>query len=282
VASRTKKNLLDDDTSQSSQFQRRFIINDIHHLTSIITITKITGKFHYHPTMKRSYKQLNGSDAATAAAAAPDAAAAAVNTSERFHPTIIEPEDDDCAACFANTNQPSAEPSTKRQRGSTTLACDCSSLNLLLKAIDEQQQQQQQQPIQVEQRKMVDRVPSMCFEIIAESSSSSSVSSTASVAKTSGSSSTRSSNDGPSPMPMKKLIALRRNQSMSMPMSMSMQRAAVVAQRPSVLTGKLPLPTMMTGLPRGAPLMPPPRLPTHLAPGQIFLSGRKIIPTSSN
>ena len=176
-----------------------------------------------------------------------------INSSERFQATIIEP--DDCTAC-------SPEPATKRQRTGTTTSssCDCSSLNLLLRAIDEQQKKKPTQ----EQRKMVDRVPSMCFEI-AESSSTS-ASSTASVAKASA---TSSSDDGPSPMPMKKLIASRRDQSMKQ-----------VQQRPSAgwMSPLLPSITMMGGLfPTGTrPLMPPPRLPTHLAPGQILLRGKRI------
>jgi hypothetical protein len=152
-------------------------------------------------------------------------------TSSNQPPIVIEV--DDCACREASTPLLWDENPCKRAR----TACDCSSLNLLVTAMEISRT-----PSDSGLVKVVDRVPSMCHEVAAFVDCRSS--SSASGARVDES---FEEHQHSPPTPSKAMVYHKRFSS-------------------SVFSSRLP-----PVLPVGRPLMAPPRLPTNLRPGQIML-----------
>jgi hypothetical protein len=173
----------------------------------------ITSLLQTTTTMKRSYQHDDDTDASIALPMSESMALP--------HPAVIEPDE-----CLCR--------SAKRAR-----TCDCSSLNLLVEAIEnvasnETRQQRHQQ--QAQQKTIVDKVPSMFHEIVLANSSNGTPASS--------------------------------NASTGAPSS-------IFDDVSSSFCGEALLPPLPKGIPMGKPLMAPPRLPTNLMPGQILLSKAK-------
>jgi hypothetical protein len=135
--------------------------------------------------------------------------------------------------CACNSEE---KPALKRARitsSSYSSACDCNALNLLIKAVERVSRSSSTNSSTIS---IVDRVPSMCHEIPAVTDSRSPSATDGSVMGRE----SRVSMDDPSPVPLKSIVYLKP-------------------------------PSFPPVLPKGRPLMAPPRLPTNLQPGQILL-----------
>ena len=156
------------------------------------------------------------------------------STSSKVPPIVIEVENCACRKVTETSSSSSfsEENPLKRLRTSRGTACDCSSLNLLVKAMERVSRVAAASSSAV---KIVDRVPSMCHEIA--------------VAKSRSADASLEADNGPSPVPVKSIVYYKRPSGSRLP----------------------PPPLYPAVLPKGRPLMAPPRLPTNLRPGQIML-----------
>jgi hypothetical protein len=161
-------------------------------------------------------------------------------TTSASNPPPIVIEVDECACIEASVPLLSDENPPKRAR---TL-CDCTSLNLLVKAME----RISRVPSESGFVKVVDRVPSMCHEVtaIADCRSTSDASRTLDRAYKS-----LGDRRHPPPMPIKSIVYYKR------------PSATLHSSR------------LLPVLPLGRPLMAPPRLPTSLRPGQIMRRNNK-------
>jgi hypothetical protein len=155
-------------------------------------------------------------------------------TTSPLNQATIVIEVDDCACLEVSSPSHEDEFSSKRARTS----CDCSSLNLLVKAME----RISRIPSETGPVRVVDRVPSMCHEVPAVADSRSSYS--ASWARLDES---IGDHRHPPLVPIKSKVGHKR---------------LCVSFNSSRLPPVLPL---------GRPLMAPPRLPTNMRPGQIML-----------
>ncbi|KAG7363758.1 hypothetical protein IV203_027119 [Nitzschia inconspicua] len=155
----------------------------------------------------------------------------APTTSNEF-PIIIEVDDCACDTAIRGDKDVCQTPSKRVRRSTASNSCDCSSLNLLVKAMERVSRGTSTSSA----IKIVDRVPSLCHEIAPESISRSALDDSS------------WPENHPSPVPIKSIVYAKRE-----------PRLPVLAQH-----------SLPPFLPKGRPLMPPPRLPTNMQPGQIF------------
>mmetsp|Transcript_6768 Transcript_6768/g.11773 ORF Transcript_6768/g.11773 Transcript_6768/m.11773 type:complete len:196 (-) Transcript_6768:947-1534(-) len=195
--------------------------------------------------MKRPFEHRNGGKTSLSAALS--------CTEKKMPPFVIEP--DDCTSC-RTTPDMAQMPASKRPR---TSYCDCSSLNLLVQAVENISGafREDEEDGRGNGSAVVDRIPPMCHEIAQDHHS---VRSDASVAASS-EAGTVASSEGPSPLTLKNLILKR-----GMPL----------------LPPRFPTLRRVGPIPAGRPLMPPPRLPGNLKPGQILTKRRITAPQSSS
>ncbi|KAG7342559.1 hypothetical protein IV203_007652 [Nitzschia inconspicua] len=151
-------------------------------------------------------------------------------TTSNESPIIIEVDDCACDTSIRGDKDVCQPPSKRVRTATASNSCDCSSLNLLVKAMERVSRITTSSSSAI---KIVDRVPSLCHEIAPDSISRSALDDSS------------WPENHPSPVPIKSIVYVKRE------------------PRLPVL-----LPPI---LPKGRPLMPPPRLPTNMQPGQIFL-----------